>query len=177
MFEFYSLLGRFIKSHDARYYWNAQRQHAVTNTGRKTKRKMRTPNRKAMSPVVASIILIAVTVAISLSVAAWAGALTFNYMGSSSVTITKVTFVGTSGQELNSLNLTLTNTGTNRVTVDQIKVNSIGKAFSGNTTLSAGTAGAIVTVSNVSWSTGNSYRIELFDTSGQAVGSTQQDAT
>lgn len=130
-----------------------------------------------MSPVVASIILIAVTVAISLSVAAWAGALTFNYMGSSSVTITKVTFVGTSGQELNSLNLTLTNTGTNRVTVDQIKVNSIGKAFSGNTTLSAGTAGAIVTVSNVSWSTGNSYRIELFDTSGQAVGSTQQDAT
>jgi flagellin-like protein len=36
-------------------------------------------NRKGLSPVVASIILIAVTVAVSIAVAAWLGALTFNF--------------------------------------------------------------------------------------------------
>lgn len=38
-------------------------------------------SRKALSPVVASIILIAVTVAVSIAVAAWMGALTFGFMG------------------------------------------------------------------------------------------------
>jgi flagellin-like protein len=39
-------------------------------------------SRKALSPVVASIILIAVTVAVSIAVAAWMGALSFSFMGS-----------------------------------------------------------------------------------------------
>lgn len=38
-------------------------------------------NKKALSPVVASIILIAVTVAVSIAVAAWMGALTMGFMG------------------------------------------------------------------------------------------------
>jgi flagellin-like protein len=37
-------------------------------------------SKKALSPVVASIILIAVTVAVSIAVAAWMGALTFTFM-------------------------------------------------------------------------------------------------
>ncbi|NIQ04873.1 MAG: hypothetical protein GWO20_03795, partial [Candidatus Korarchaeota archaeon] len=37
--------------------------------------------KKALSPVVAAIILIAVTVAVSIAVAAWMGALTFTFMG------------------------------------------------------------------------------------------------
>jgi len=39
-------------------------------------------NKKALSPVVASIILIAVTVAVSIAVAAWMGALSFGFMSS-----------------------------------------------------------------------------------------------
>jgi flagellin-like protein len=39
-------------------------------------------SRRALSPVVASIILIAVTVAVSIAVAAWMGALSFSFMGS-----------------------------------------------------------------------------------------------
>jgi flagellin-like protein len=39
-------------------------------------------SRKALSPVVASIILIAVTVAVSIAVAAWMGALSFSFMSS-----------------------------------------------------------------------------------------------
>jgi flagellin-like protein len=42
-------------------------------------RKIR-KNAKALSPVVASIILIAVTVAVSIAVAAWMGALTVGFM-------------------------------------------------------------------------------------------------
>jgi flagellin-like protein len=40
-------------------------------------------NRRALSPVVASIILIAVTVAVSIAVAAWMGALTVGFMENS----------------------------------------------------------------------------------------------
>jgi flagellin-like protein len=39
-----------------------------------------TRSRKALSPVIATIILIAVTVAVSIAVAAWMGALTFSFM-------------------------------------------------------------------------------------------------
>jgi len=38
-------------------------------------------NKKAMSPVVAAIILIAVTIAVSIAVASWMGSLTFSFMG------------------------------------------------------------------------------------------------
>ena len=45
-------------------------------------RKIR-KNAKALSPVIATIILIAVTVAVSVVVAAWMGALTIGFMGNS----------------------------------------------------------------------------------------------
>jgi flagellin-like protein len=136
-------------------------------------------SRKALSPVVASIILIAVTVAVSIAVAAWMGALTFNFMGSSSMTITNVTFGGGtgSGDPANTLVLAIKNTGTKQVTVAQIKINNvIYPTFSGNgTTLSSGQNG-IITVSAVGWANGNPYAINLYDASGNGVGSTQQTA-
>ena len=49
-------------------------------------------NRKALSPVIAAIILIAVTVAVSIAVAAWMGALTFTFMGTEEVTIATLTW-------------------------------------------------------------------------------------
>ena len=47
-------------------------------------------NKKALSPVVASIILIAVTVAVSIAVAAWMGALTFTFTATEELKITKI---------------------------------------------------------------------------------------
>ncbi len=50
-------------------------------------------NAKALSPVVASIILIAVTVAVSVVVAAWMGGMTIGLMGNAEqVSITNVAF-------------------------------------------------------------------------------------
>ncbi len=57
------------------------------NTIRKLKK-----NAKALSPVVASIILIAVTVAVSIAVAAWMGALVVGNMNTEEVKITNVEY-------------------------------------------------------------------------------------
>jgi len=79
-------------------------------------------SRKALSPVVAAIILIAVTVAVSIAVAAWMGALTFTFMRTEELKTTNLAWGGSNP----SLNATLTvkNTGTGAVTIDSVKVNS-----------------------------------------------------
>ena len=58
-----------------------------------TYRKFR-KNAKALSPVVASIILIAVTVAVSVVVAAWMGGMSLGLMNSAEqISVTNVQFV------------------------------------------------------------------------------------
>ncbi|HVP27112.1 MAG TPA: archaellin/type IV pilin N-terminal domain-containing protein [Candidatus Bathyarchaeia archaeon] len=136
-------------------------------------------SKKALSPVVASIILIAVTVAVSIAVAAWMGALTIGFMGSSSITITDTRFYPTSGSgsPSNYINITLKNTGTKTVTINQIKINNaIKNTLVGNLTLVPGDSGRVIRISNVDWVNGNPYKIDLYDTSGNAVGSTQQNS-
>ena len=139
----------------------------------KTLRKIR-KNAKALSPVVASIILIAVTVAVSIAVAAWMGALTVGFMGSSSLTITNQNFVtGTP----NSIALTIKNTGTKSVTISQTKVNN--EVFTTNPatlTMDAGDTGTTLTVTAAGWANGNPYKFDLVDSSGQVVGSYQATA-
>jgi len=75
-------------------------------------------SKKALSPVVASIILIAVTVAVSIAVAAWMGALTFSFMGTEQLTISTLTWTSNTAFTLN-----ITNSGTKDVTITQIQVN------------------------------------------------------
>jgi flagellin-like protein len=82
----------------------------------------RLKSRKALSPVVASIILIAVTVAVSIAVAAWMGALTFNFMATEQGQITNLTFTsGTGG----SILVTFNNTGTNPIIINEAWVNNV----------------------------------------------------
>jgi archaeal type IV pilus assembly protein PilA len=134
-------------------------------------------SKKALSPVVASIILIAVTVAVSIAVAAWMGALTIGFMGSSSITITGVDFKVAPIPANNYINITLKNTGTKTVTIGQIKVNNVIKtSITGNVTLAPGDTGRVLGINSVGWVNGNPYKIDLFDSSGAAVGSTQQNS-
>jgi len=136
----------------------------------KTLRKIR-KNAKALSPVVASIILIAVTVAVSIAVAAWMGALTVGFMGSSSININDASFTGT-----DVVTLSLKNTGTKSVTISQVKINNnAATVASGNmTTSEAGDHGDLVLT--YAWVAGNPYKIDLIDSSGQIVGSYQATA-
>jgi len=129
-------------------------------------------SKKALSPVVASIILIAVTVAVSIAVAAWMGALTFSFMGSSSVTITNVDFIENGA----SMNITVKNTGTNQVTLGTVKVNNAVCLFDPKTSATLD-AGAVEYIKiTCAWISGNPYKIDLYDTSGTGIGSTQQNA-
>jgi flagellin-like protein len=136
----------------------------------KTLRKIR-KNAKALSPVVASIILIAVTVAVSIAVAAWMGALTVGFMGSSSINISDMTFQGT-----NEILLTVKNTGTKEVTVTSARVNGVTASVPPDQTFAAGDPGSITVTMSTSWIDGNAYKVDLYDASGQVVGSYQDTA-
>ena len=86
----------------------------------KTLRKIR-KNAKALSPVVASIILIAVTVAVSIAVAAWMGALTVGFMDTEQVAFSAVTF----DTSTNTVQFNLANTGTSDVVISYVYVNDV----------------------------------------------------
>jgi flagellin-like protein len=75
-------------------------------------------SRKALSPVVASIILIAVTVAVSIAVAAWMGALVVGQMATEELKITSMTFDST------HIYVNATNTGTTAVTISDVWLGS-----------------------------------------------------
>lgn len=166
----------------------------MNNTFRKLKK-----NARALSPVVASIILIAVTVAVSVAVAAWMGGMTIGFMGTSSATVTNVDFAtGATGDVVESgnyLNMTLKNSGTKTITVASVKINNqlvtpsnqeypdigetltTGWAMEGGNSLNAGDTTTLTIAGTLAeWVNGNSYKIDLFDGSNQVVGSTQQNA-
>ena len=78
---------------------------------------------KALSPVVASIILIAVTVAVSVVVAAWMGGMTIGFMGNAEqVSITNIAFVdGTTP----TLQVMVTNSGSTPATISKAFINGL----------------------------------------------------
>lgn len=76
-------------------------------------------NKKALSPVVATIILIAVTVAVSIAVAAWMGALTFQFTETSPV------FLEPRFLEPSSINVTITNQATSTIYPENLLINDV----------------------------------------------------
>jgi archaeal type IV pilus assembly protein PilA len=76
---------------------------------------------KALSPVVASIILIAVTVAVSVVVAAWMGGMTIGLMGSAEqVSITNVAFT-----DATHIQILVQNAGGTQGTINSAFINGV----------------------------------------------------
>ena len=121
-------------------------------------------SKKALSPVVASIILIAVTVAVSIAVAAWMGALTFSFMGTEQLTISTLTWT-----PMESFTLNITNSGTKDVTITQIQVNygitGVTEPLSFPLALKASATTALLTV-DFAYTNGTSYDISVVTSSG-----------
>ena len=123
-------------------------------------------NKKALSPVVASIILIAVTVAVSIAVAAWMGALTFTFMATEQLQITNMQF------STGHIYLTVNNTGTSPVTINEVWVNNVketdavqnGTSTGPPFTLDANT-GLVIDIP-YSWTTGSNYQVKLVSSKG-----------
>jgi flagellin-like protein len=124
-------------------------------------------SKKALSPVVAAIILIAVTVAVSIAVAVWMGSLSFNFMSTEQLTITGVTFTPTNSSQIVAHVL---NTGTVDVIISDATV-------TGNGVNSTSVAVPVpigegeqedvtITITEGGWSATYLYNIEIVSTKG-----------
>jgi len=91
-------------------------------------------SKKALSPVVASIILIAVTVAVSIAVAAWMGALTFTFTKTEELKITSVVW-----EPLKTgFNVTVRNTGPATLIISKFYIDDVDKTSQVLPTIPAG---------------------------------------
>jgi hypothetical protein len=130
-------------------------------------------SKKAMTPVVASIILVAVAIGVSLVTAGWLGAMASHYTGTAAVTVNNVQFSGIAGQPTNTIVLSVKNTGTKAINIEMIKINGNNYNYSpptgGNTTyVPAETKN--LTINNVGWQTAFAYDISIYGDEGQTVG-------
>ncbi len=124
-------------------------------------------NKKALSPVVASIILIAVTVAVSIAVAAWMGALTFTFMGTEELKVTDLNF-DTTGQ----IGVFCRNTGTSPVTIVEAWINEV--KYTGTWTDETISANGNATITlTYNWHAGNTYQVKLVSSQGNAFPRTE----
>jgi len=122
--------------------------------------------RKALSPVVAAIILIAVTVAVSIAVAAWMGALTFSFMGGTeTVDVRHITW---STADKLSFVIEFKNTGTSAVTIDRVTVNQVSKTTNATLPESVSAAGTKYYTVTFTWTSGDPYDIGVVTSKGNA---------
>jgi flagellin-like protein len=130
----------------------------------KTLRKIK-KSTKALSPVVASIILIAVTVAVSIAVAAWMGALTVGFMDTEQVAFSDVSFDATA----NTIDFNLKNTGTSPVVISYVYVNDVAATVSVPAsmpdTLEPNTAATAYTIGIADVIAGGNYQIKVVTSS------------
>ena len=120
-------------------------------------------SRKALSPVIAAIILIAVTVAVSIAVAAWMGALTFTFMGYESLEIPTVTWTGPN----TGLTITVNNDGTKDLTLHHVEINYASTTVTSPVLPTQLTTGSTATiVITYTYTNGTSYDISVITTGG-----------
>ena len=125
-------------------------------------------SKKALSPVVAAIILIAVTVAVSIAVAAWMGALTFTFMKTEELKITGVTFPSAS-----TAVIACTNTGADTLTVSSVTIDDVAKTsltYGGSFDVTAHSlakgASGTITITNWNWTSSAKYTFAALTSGG-----------
>lgn len=128
-------------------------------------------SKKALSPVVAAIILVAVTVAVSIAVAAWMGSMAVNEMEVSELTITHIDF--TTGNATDGrIIVHASNTGTSDVTIYRIRVNGADESTWSADTANTVAPGATETFTiTKAVSAGTKYSVLMFTIDGTMVGS------
>jgi archaeal type IV pilus assembly protein PilA len=118
-------------------------------------------SKKALSPVIASIILIAVTVAVSIAVAAWMGALVVGQMKTEELKITGVQFTTVDSAKV--MVVSVRNQGTSGLTISAASVN--GGASTDVNKLIAANGQDTVTIP-CAWAIGGNYQVILFTAQG-----------
>jgi flagellin-like protein len=131
-------------------------------------------NSKALSPVVASIILIAVTVAVSVVVAAWMGGMSIGLMGNAEqISVTNVQFADGTSPAADTIIISLRNNGGADASISKVYVNDASVALSTLTPLTL-TKGAITDVTlTYNWAASTSYEFKFTTANGNNVVDTQ----
>jgi flagellin-like protein len=121
-------------------------------------------NDKALSPVVASIILIAVVIAVSIAATTWMGSISFTFMEVDEFRVTSHSWAS----DTSYVDLTIQNFGTTLVTISEVKVNAVTASdvsfVSGDETLEAGET-AILRVTQ-SFTPSKKYEFMIITASG-----------
>ena len=126
-------------------------------------------SKKALSPVVAAIILIAVTVAVSIAVAAWMGSMTFQFMETEQITITSMTFTNIGVTDGGTIVVAVLNTGTTDVIITSVVTVTGNNVTAGSTvqaSVTAGNPGAFIVTLTGELAAGSPYNVELLSTKG-----------
>ena len=118
---------------------------------------------KAISPVVAAIILIAVTVAISIAVAAWTGALTFGFMTTESLQIQGCIF---QSEGIRGINMSVQNDGTTDTNISKFKIGNTAEMHE-LTDVHVAQGETVNVFLPFNWSSGILYDIFLITASGK----------
>jgi flagellin-like protein len=126
-------------------------------------------SKKALSPVVASIILIAVTVAVSIAVAAWMAAIPGRYMNQPQLSITEMSFPSNV-----TISLKVTNTGTATGTVAYVNVN--GNSTSANVPVSIPPGKNETITVQCPWQPGYKYLVGLYSQTGELLATREESA-
>jgi archaeal type IV pilus assembly protein PilA len=128
---------------------------------------------KALSPVVASIILIAVTVAVSVVVAAWMGGMTIGLMGNAEqATITNLGFTDNAGAAADTITVSIQNTGNTPVTINQVLINTKVPASTGATiplTIPKNAMDSTIVIGGLDLVSGNQYTIKATTAKGNSL--------
>lgn len=117
---------------------------------------------KAMSTVVAAIILLAVAISVSVAVAVWTGALTFGYMETESLQIQGCRF---QSEEVRGVHVTVYNDGTTNATINKFKIGNIANP-SEITGVPIAQGDTVNVFLPFNWSSGITYDIFLITASG-----------
>lgn len=127
-------------------------------------------NSKALSPVVASIILIAVTVAVSVVVAAWMGGMSLDLMGNAEqLTVTNVQFVDGANPAVDTIVVSIRNNGGADVAISKVYINGASFALAqvNPVTIAKGTI-TDITLTN-DWAANTNYQLKFTTANGNNV--------
>ena len=133
-------------------------------------------NRKALSPVVAAIILIAVTVAVSIAVAAWMGALTVGFMQTEELSF--INYGWDTSAPTTYIAIKVKNTGSTDLTLTEVRINDQTAYVDGESELSETlVAGGSVTLNitrnaagDSAYTSGVKYEFKVVTARGNSFG-------
>jgi flagellin-like protein len=122
-------------------------------------------SKKALSPVVAAIILIAVTVAVSIAVAAWMGSMTFTFMETEEIVITNLEFEA--GVANGTITVNARNTGTTDVIIISASVNGeAADMVETDYTIGKGASTPNIELDGLDFDAGTAYNVQLLSSKG-----------